>query len=110
MGKIEFWNTNAASWYTVTENFTTATIRGSGGYGYTMDLKNGGRNHRGYMEFLYEKNVTNVTLADAFSHYAHQEKTFSITPSFTIPVGGGLSLNSATSFDIVDGHAQYKPW
>ncbi|PAF33257.1 hypothetical protein [Paenibacillus sp. 7516] len=108
--KKELWNNDTSSWYTVTENFATATKRDTGGYGYIMDLKHIGRNYRGYMEYQYKKNVTNVTLADAYSHYAHQERTFSITPSFNIPLGGGLSLNTATSFDIINGHAQFKPW
>ncbi|RUT31793.1 hypothetical protein EJP77_10425 [Paenibacillus zeisoli] len=97
------------------ENFSTPTVRGEGGYGYTIQLAHGGGdyyvfNHRGYMEYKYSKNVTNPTLVDAFSTYAHQQVDWDVEPSFSIPLGGSLALQHSNDFDKVYGHAQFKPW
>ncbi|WP_156889476.1 hypothetical protein [Paenibacillus harenae] len=91
---------------------SVADKRDGGGYAFKIDLNNNPyhRNHRGYMKYSFTPNVSNAIVADAYSHYAHQVRTFSINPSITMPLGGGLSLSYGNDFSYVHGHAQLKPW
>lgn len=95
----------------ITKNLTDTT-RGDGGYGYRFKLMKHSlvdNHHRGYMEYQYIRNNTTALLADAFSSYAHQETSFSVdSPTFLIPVGGGLTLSQASKFSTMTGQASIK--
>lgn len=86
--------------------------RGAGGYAYRINLDDGVQsvNHRGWMTYKFSPNLSTLIVADGYSHYAHQDQTWSISPSISIPAGGGLELSSEKEFMIVTGHAQRKPW
>jgi len=95
-------------------NKYTATKRDVGGYGFSFDLiESDGmttdyRNHRGYM--TYEAYITPTVFngyVKSFANYAHQEKTFSITPTIAFPWGGALNLNYANDFTYANCDIQW---
>ncbi|GIP36460.1 hypothetical protein [Paenibacillus sp. J2TS4] len=103
-GIYKYWVTTGwvnTEWY-------TAHKRDVGGYAFKFDLDNTHRTNEGYMRYDIVKNNSSSTVADAYSHYAHQERVWGIDPSITIPWGGGLTLSSQEDFDILQGHAQLR--
>ncbi|NDI34665.1 hypothetical protein [Chengkuizengella sediminis] len=96
--------------------------RDVGGIAYTIDLADRSHslngdgfivktsNHRGYMRYDIEKQLPSLTIADAYSSYAHQEKSISISPSVSIPSGGAISIGQKEDFDIVYGDVQVRNW
>ncbi|MCR8843438.1 hypothetical protein NQ117_07060 [Paenibacillus sp. SC116] len=108
--KFDRWNPIDRVFNTMTVTYSTAT-RDVGGYGFAINLGDmHDINHRGYMSYQFSRRQKDVLLADAFAHYAHQESTFSFSPSFSIPWGGSLAIEQQSKFDIVKAHAQLKPW
>lgn len=117
-GTYRFGETQSKSWY-------RAPKRDAGGIGFTIPLAstynseyaasqgNGiltweNTNHRIFMS--YWGNVNPNGLVDAyvivFGHYAHQQREFTgVTPSFSIPLGGSLSLDSESTYDVADNTA-----
>lgn len=86
--------------------------RDVGGYAYRIDLDDGVQsvNHRGWMAYKFAPNTSTLRVADAYSHYAHQDTAWSFSPSISIPFGGGIELSKEEQFMIVTGHSQRNPW
>ncbi|MEK5206731.1 hypothetical protein [Psychrobacillus sp. FSL H8-0510] len=77
----------------------------NGDYGLAADLVDGGLGcvrcqvHKISMKYDIKPNVSSVSLIDAYGHYAHQEKSVSISPSFTISKGVlGISVSQQKYF------------
>ncbi|HAM80382.1 hypothetical protein [Ornithinibacillus bavariensis] len=75
----------------------------SGDYGLRVNLKDdtlsSNWRHKIYMQYSIEPNVNNLRLVDAYGHYAHQEKFWSITPSFSIRAADlTIAANHETKF------------
>ncbi|MDI2587041.1 hypothetical protein OR571_07970 [Psychrobacillus sp. NEAU-3TGS] len=79
----------------------------NGDYGLAVDLVDGGvgcircQVHKISMMYDIKPNVSSVSLIDAYGHYAHQETTYNVSPSFTISKGVlGISVSQQKDFTI----------
>lgn len=86
--------------------------RSNGGYGLYFKLKGpvGQTYHsiRMYMEYEITPNVSTVTVLDGYGHYHHLEKSYNITPSFTIR-GMSISINYKSDYTSHPGtHVQIR--
>lgn len=92
-----------------TINYTSNSTKWNrnGDYGLSVDLADGGVgcirciSHKISMKYDIAPNVSNVKLIDAYGHYAHQEKSINVSPSFSISKGVlSIAVSQQTKFTI----------
>ncbi|MFF2019077.1 hypothetical protein [Paenibacillus sp. NPDC058177] len=88
-------------------NYSKPDTDVAAGISYFMNLTKTSNSvyNAGYMKYRFKPNVSNLTVADAYSMYAHNESTLTINPSVSFPGGGSVSISPATKYDKVTGHA-----
>lgn len=88
-------------------NYTKPDTDLAAGISYFMNLTKTSNSvyNAGYMKYRFKPNVSNLTVADAYSMYAHNESTLTINPSVSFPGGGSVTISPSTKYDKVTGHS-----
>jgi len=106
----------SGSWQLVSSRQNRAERNaGGGGYGFTFQVGNpkdlsghdiATRNHKGSAYLQVNKTEIPGVMANrsGYGHYAHQQSIIGISPSYSLPSGGGFSINNTVSFDKVTTH------
>ncbi|MEK3863814.1 hypothetical protein MHH60_10000 [Paenibacillus sp. FSL H7-0716] len=91
-------------------DYTHPNTDASIGISYNMSLTKTSNSlyHAGYMKFTFQPNVSTLTVADAYSLYAHAESALSVAPSVSFPGGGSVRVSPESKFDTVPGHASIQ--
>lgn len=91
-------------------DYTQPQTDSSAGISYNMSLTKTSNSlyNAGYMKFSFQPNVSTLTVADAYSLYAHAESALSVVPSVSFPGGGSVRVTPESKFDTVPGHASIQ--
>lgn len=60
-----------------------------------------GVNHRGYLRYDAVTSESTVKAFEAFAEYYHQQGIYSVSPSISFPLGGGVSISNSSFFKLM---------